>query len=44
MPKERGDRDCRVKIDHLNYIKYYINYIWGYSSLTEDSKTLTLVG
>ena len=34
----------RAKIDNVNYIKSHTKYIWGYSPLTEDSKTLTLVG
>ena len=35
--------DFRAKFDHLNSVKCYGKYIWGYSPLTEDSKTLTFI-
>ena len=44
MTKKARWPPFRAKIDNLNYIKYHIEYIWGYSPLTEDSKTLTFVG
>ena len=36
--------DFRAKFDHHNSVKRYEKYIWAYSPLTEDSKTLTIVG
>ena len=44
MTKKARWPPFRAKIDNLSYIKYHIEYIWGYSPLTEDSKTLTFVG
>ena len=40
MTKKTRWHNFRVKFDYLNSIKYYRKYIWGYSPLSEDSKTL----
>ena len=41
MTKKAWRPDFRAKFGHLNSVKRYGKYIWGYSPLTEDSKTLT---
>ena len=43
MTKKHGDLTFRAKFDRLNSVKCYGKYIWGYSPLTEDSKTLTFI-
>ena len=35
--------DFRAKFDYHNSVKRYEKYIWGHSSLTEDTKTLIFI-
>ena len=43
MTKKAGGPDFRAKFDHLDPIKCYGKYIWGYSPLTDNSKTLAFI-
>ena len=43
MTKKAEYSGCRAKIDYHNSVKRHGKYIWGYSPLTEDSKTLTFI-
>ena len=44
MTKKARWPDFRAKFDNLNSVKCYEKYMWAYSPITEDSKTLTFIG